>query len=392
MLSWPHLPPNASMRRLLHLLLLTIALGGSGIAGDVGDQPTAPDGRPGIGGAGSARELARRADGAGEAAARLGEDLARLQSDLVVLTEMARRHYLGRGDFDLVGSGGDLPALHAAFEAALPELELVLERGGARAEVMARLLLDLRFQLRIELLRLARREGAELRRGLALLRGSLDGLYELKDTEARAVAERVDLAAAILRAVRSDLDVLRERGRPGAPGSPDPALAAELERLRLLTAGPERARGHVALRASLEAERQRLVGVLFWPRLEPRVGEALERRQARGAAAVESRAALEQSLAGSAAQELPRQERDRIALSLALRGLDLDPLDEGLTWRMAELTQAVYGLEESQAWFDRYLALQGIRVGKEGVGTERELAEREQRAVEVVLRAVSAPR
>jgi hypothetical protein len=387
------------MRPLRSLLLLALACAAPALA--LQDEgPAAPDGRPGLGLDGSARELARRADGAGRRGTELARDLAELQSDLVVLTEMARRHYLERGDLALVGEEAGLEALHALYEELESRAGEVLAAGGERADLLARLLLDLRFQLRIEPLRLAAREGAELRRGLALLRGSLDGLYDLKDTEARAVAARIDLSASILRAARSDLDALRERGVAGAPGAPDPALATELERLRGLPAGPERARGLRELRATLDARRERLTAVLFWPRLEPRVRGALDRRAAAAGQASLRLEALRRLLMlpphdrspSTEVQELSRAERYRFALSEALRGLDADPLADELTWWVAATADEVYDPRESRPWFDRYLALRGIRVDREETLRRRELDELEQRAVEEVRQAFTGPR
>jgi hypothetical protein len=387
------------MRQLANALLVALTCAAPAV-GLQGEPDLAPDGRPGLGGGGSAREVARRADGAGREGTELARELAELQSDLVVLAELARRHYLARGDLEPLGEGAGLDALHSLHEELDARAEEVLFAGDERAALLGRQMLDLRFQLRIEPLRRAEREGAELRRGLAVLRGSLDGLYDLKDTEARAIAARVDLAAAILRAARSDLDLLRERGVAGAPGAPDPELAAELERLRELPAGPERTRGLAALRAALDARRERLESVLFWPRLEPRLRETLERRDAAEATSVRRLEALQQVLMlpphdtdpPPQVAELSQAERHRYALSEALRGLDADPLSESLTWWVAVTADEVYGPLESRPWFDRYLALRGIRVGREETLRRRELDDREQRALEAVLSALSGPR
>jgi len=81
-----------------------------------------------------------------------------------------------------------------------------------------------------------------------------------------------------------------------------------------------------------------------------------------------------------------------LMLSEALRGLDADPLADELTWWVAATADEVYDPRESRPWFDRYLALRGIRVDREETLRRRELDELEQRAVEEVRQAFTGPR
>ncbi len=364
------------------------------------EEPTAPDGRPGLGATATAHELGRLVSSSKSAASELVHELADLQSDLLVLHEMARRHYLKRGDFAPLTEEAELAELHALWGELEPNANVVLFAGDERATLARRLLLDLRFQLRVVPTELAVRESIELRKGLALLRGSQDGAYDLKDSEARTVAARIDLASAILRAARSDLHLLRERGDAGAPGAPDPAWEAELERLATLPNGVERADGLAALRALVDQRRAQMESLLFWPRLEPKVVTLLDKRRAFvGVASQRLEGALRFLMVppydvdpSPSIADLSRSERHHYALSEALRGVDADPLNEELAYWAGVAAAEVIDPRESRAWFDRYLALRGIRVDKQDTLRRRELTPHEEHAVEQVLQAFTGPR
>ena len=60
-------------------------------------------------------------------------------------------------------------------------------------------------------------------------------------------------------------------------------------------------------------------------------------------------------------QELSKSDRMRHAQFSGLRGLVFDPLDEDLTWAVAMGLDFVWGVIESRPYFDRFLALRGIR-------------------------------
>jgi len=364
------------------------------------EDPTAPDGRPGLGTMSTASELGRLVSSSKSATSGLVQELADLQSDLLVLHEMARRHYLKRGDFALLTEEAELAELHALWKELEPNANVVLFAGDERAALARRLLLDLRFQLRVVPTELAIRENIELRRGLALLRGSQDGVYDLKDSEARIVAARIDLASSILRAARSDLHLLRERGDAGSPGAPDPAWETELERLATLPNGAERAQGLADLRELVDQRRRQIESLLFWPRLEPKVVTLLDKRDAFvGVGNQRLEGALRFLLEppydvdpSPSITDLSRSERHHYALSEALRGIDADPLNEELTYWAGVAAAEVIDPRESRAWFDRYLALRGIRVDKQDTLRRRELTPHEKHAVEQVLQAFTGPR
>src|SRR6185295_15821408 len=90
------------------------------------------------------------------------------------------------------------------------DVPAVLHDGGPRAELLARLLSDPRFRLRVQVSDGVRRELSDLRGALALLRAQTDGWVDLGELDVAAITRRADLAAARLRAIRLDLIALRE--------------------------------------------------------------------------------------------------------------------------------------------------------------------------------------
>ena len=365
------------------------------------DQPLAPDGRPGLGTKRGAREVGAliRSPSKNDEALLLG--LRELSSDILVLREMARRIYEQRGYFDALGDAHDveLAALHASFRVDLKRAHDVLSAGGEAARALASLMLDLRFRLRMQLLDAAAEDVPELRRGLALLKGSQDGYYDLKDGEARAITRRVDLAAARLRAVRSDLDALRERGDANAPGSADPAWGAELLGIANVPDAATRRSILQSVEGKLEQRMQRLSAVLFSPRLEPRLKSDLDKRRA---LLDQANVHLERAKSylllpphdkdpSEVVLEMSRSERHHYAFSEGLRGLDLDPLNEQLTYCTGIAAAEFQDPRLSRAWFDRYLALRGIRSGDHRTMRDRELTPEETRCVEEVMRIFTTP-
>ena len=394
------------MNRILAIPALVLALcAAAPLAGSASeDEPRdlAPDGRPGFGQRRGAHALGRLFVSPSEADEALLAGLDELTSDLLVLREMVRRDYRSRGIFLLLEAeeGDALPDLHRRFREDQATPWPVFASGGRRAEVFGELLLDARFQVRTELFGCFDLESRELRAGLALLRGSQDGLYDLKDTEARTVASRLDLTAAILRAVRLDLDVLRERGEGSAPGSPEPAWMAELIGITKLRSEADRLRAFDSLEAKVAGRRERLRSVLFWPRLEGRLRTELARRQAFEDLAARHLERVQRFLVVPPFDEDPprsvldlsRADRHRHALGEGLRGLEADPLDEELTYWTAVAADYLYGPQEGRRWFDRYLALRGIRATDHRSTKGRDLNDREEYALEKVLIGLTQPR
>ena len=387
---------------ILGLLLCTPAVDLHASPGPAqADGPIAPDGRPGFGTARGAQELGQLFRSPTEEQEDFLRGLHDLSSDIVMLREMARRTYVQRGYFEALETGQtvDLEPLHRRFQEQAARAGPILAGGGKSGESLAVMLLDLRFRLRIPLLAAFDEEGPQLRRGLAVMNGSQDGLFDLKDAEARSIARRMDLSAARLRAVRSDLDALRERGAAGAPGSADPAWATELGALQGSAPGDDRARALRSVQNKLKQRMQRLESVLFSPRLEPRLRSDMDKRRTmKDQAEVHLGRCLRYQLVPPFDQdpspvilEMSRSDRFRYALSEGLRGLDLDPLNEDLTYWTARAADEVEDPRISRPWFDRYLALRGIRSDKQDTMRGRSLSPQEKHALEEVLQAFVAP-
>jgi hypothetical protein len=365
------------------------------------DPALAPDGRPGFGTKRSGHALGRVFSSPSQEEGELLTGLDELTSDILVLREMVRRDYRARGYMDILEQAGadDLRDLHRRFRELEPSATSVLGEGGRGRDVFLELLLDLRFQIRVELFERFDDEGRELRAGLALLRGTQDGLFELKDGEARSIAARLDLAASILRAVRLDLDALRERGDDAAPGAPEPSWMAELIGITKLRSEQDRLSALDALRAKAGRRLERLKGVLFWPRLQLKIATELAKREALEDLAAQH---LERTLRyllippfdkdpQRQIREMSRAERHRYALSEGLRGLAADPLNEELTYWTGIATDFLYEPREGRLWFDRYLALRGIRAHEHRSTKDRELTDKESYALEKVLQAYTLP-
>lgn len=397
-------PPNRLLlAALLGSLLASGPLGGTASsapspAQKAGEEvPLAPDGRPGFGGKGTARQVGRKFRAPTKEEEQFIKGLMDLPGEILVIREMARRTYLQRGYFDLLDSrtSGELEELHAGFDEMLARAESVLGKSGSDAKILAAMMTDLRFQLRADLLAIYEEESPELRKGLGILAGSQNGFYDLKDGEARAIAKRVDLAAARLRAVRSDLDALRERGETLAPGEADPAWTSELLSLRGVSGTDERTKALRAIQKKINSRKRRLESMLFTPRLQPKVTQALDRRRAEKDQAELHLERVKTYLLippfdqnpTQALLDMPHGERHRFAMSEGLRGLDSDPMNAELCYWTGMAAWEFLDARHSRPWFDRYLALRGIRSDEQGTLKDRELNELEKNALEKVMGA-----
>ncbi|MFT7486963.1 MAG: hypothetical protein ACI9F9_002820 [Candidatus Paceibacteria bacterium] len=391
--------PSIFTPGLLAVALLSPVMVTSALAQE--DSPTAPDGRTGFGHKKSAREVGKIFRCPDEDQEAFLRGLYDVSSDILVLRERARRSYDKRDYFKSLSrrSLPELSDLHSAFRAKMEDPEKVILAGGEQAALFVSMWLDLRFRLRMELFAQFEIEGPELRKGLALLAGSQNGYYDLKDGETRSITRRMDLAAARLRAVRSDLEVLRERGNKNAPGSADPAWGRDLLALRGIPGDSDRRHALEALQAKSLKARMRLETVLFSARLAPQVKPEVDRRQAvldQSALHLENAQAylmippFDQNPA-KAMLELSRSKRHRFALSESLRGLDLDPLSEELTYITGIAAAELQDPRETRGWFDRYLAMRGIRSDVQATMKGRDLTPEEKRCLEEVMRAFVGP-
>ncbi|MAF64379.1 MAG: hypothetical protein CMJ84_01795 [Planctomycetes bacterium] len=377
--------PSLPSRLVAALVLATLPCAASGPAGWDGEH-LAPDGRPGLGVTRSARELGRLFHPSDDAERRMLAGIIGLEGDILVLREESVRAYRAAGYFDLLGAG-ELDELHGAFPSFRSE---VLEHVGRGGEVAARLFLDLRFRLRRGLLDRFEHEAREVRDGLALLRASAEGFVLLKDVEAQRIAGRVDLASALLRALRLDLEALRQTGSTHAPGVPDEGWCEEL---LLLAAAPDTARTGLAdLERRLEERRTRLAAALFFPRAASHSAEACALRAGASDQAVLAlpgiRELLPETEEGRTARPevaaLAASHRHARALRLAVEALALDPLNEELCYLAGVAGAFLLDPREVRAWFDRYLALRGIRAGDDRTYRDRALSAEEARALAAV--------
>lgn len=313
----------------------------------------------------------------------LDELSPRIVASLAELRDAYRRqsYFVLTGDED-----GDLERLHASFAARLDDPEGSLRGPEPQATVFAAMVVDVRFRVRHDLLADLWLDERDLRAGLAVLRADAHGGAELPDATVLALARRVDVAASRLRARLKDLEALRRA--PTRSG--DGGLTKRVD--ELVTAAREGASGAVeeAL-ASAVRRREMMARQLFTTRLDRELElelrwreRALERveRLASEARALHPDVEAEGPAKGQA--RLSRTERIRRALSVALEGLEFDPLHEELTWIAAESNDVVGGGANARSLYERYLALRGIRSWDDSTYRDRDLNEREERALWVV--------
>jgi hypothetical protein len=384
------------------LIAVLLTLAGALSHGQAQDAPAglAPDGHAGLGTLGTARELGRIFQKPDEAQAALLRGLSELDSDVRILAEMVRRSYLERGYFRLLGryEPRELQALGERFLQPASALLDFVASGSEEADAWVDMYLDLRFRARLPLLASFAQEAREVQAGLALLRGQVDGYVELKDSEARAIADRIDLSAALLRAIRLDLEALRERDPGSSAGEAEPGWKVELIGLSKLRDEDARLEAFARLEAKVGERLERMESVLFWRRLVTRLDPELQRRDLGRERASQhldevKLYMLELPEGVSAPRELLQMTqfaRYQHALSEALKGLGAAPFDEELLYRTGLITDLLYDTQESRQWFDRYLALRGVRLHLYRT-TERELSEEEGYALRVLMRGGPVP-
>lgn len=366
------------------------------------DGGLAPDGKRGFGTGQSLSELLHVFRQPDDEDRRWLAALATLPGEIDTFVILARDRYAARGYFALLEPEAqpELATLHAAFRAAEADAPATLARGGARATAFARMYFDLRFWLRAEALERYPRERVELAAALAVLRAATDGHVQLGEQEARAIAGRADLAASFLRAIRADLESLHVAQ---AEADVESATLAEADELVALAAAREKDRERAFELAArideLARRKRRMAESLGVARLATRLVEALSARERAAADAAALRDAarqhFEEPAPGTARPKelakLSRGDRLRAARELAARCLAKDPLDEEATWILAKTIDHFEGEAFSRPYFDRYLALRGIRAHLWETIRDRALSKREQEALDVVQRATLAP-
>jgi hypothetical protein len=361
--------------------------------GDV-EWALAPDGERGFGPGRSLRDIARLMRSTADEDRAVIARLYKLEPDVRVLLALVTDRYKEQGYFASLPPGEDasLERLGEVFRARQQGVAHELDKGDASSEILARMLVDARFRSRARVIEGVEFEIADIRAALALLFAHLDGFADLKDHEAESLARRVDLAAARLRAIRLDLEALREK--PGSETA-DAVWAQDLERLMALVHSKdpaERAKELPSLLDRLDQREEQMSLALFTTRQAVELDSVLSQRRAAVAAAIDLLPSVRELLpetpegakAGAEIQGLPKSRRYAYAAHTAAQALGYDALNEELNYLAGLATDFSYGQLESRRWFDRFLALRGIRSNEYKTYGDRKLTREEKRALDVV--------
>lgn len=378
---------------ILQRALALVALSALALARQEG--AVAPDGRRGFGSRAQLSEVLATVRSTRDGERALLAELDGLPSELSVLVAGALERYRERGYFELLDPAREptLADVQRELERTLDDPLAALAGAGRAPELRAQVACDLRLRLRREVTSSLELELLELRRGMAVLRGATEGFVLLTPDEAMNIAARIDLAASFLRAMRNDLRALRQGG--------DEAEIAR--RAQALTALARASEGEQVRRAGLARELSSLAsvetamgGATFTARLRTSCREVLDWRARLFAESVplrdEALLWLPDSEVAKQAppdvQKLSRSERMRGAQLRAQQALAIDPLDLDAIWVRAHATDFLFGLVESRPWYDRFLALRGIRSHDHRTYAERKLDVREREALDAVQRGL----
>jgi hypothetical protein len=359
-------------------------------------QGLAPDGRRGFGVDVSQRDVSRlwRSKDAGDRA--FLEGLNGLSVNTRVALFHLRAHYIQRGYFKFLDSsqGDDLSALYRAYGDCFEAPARMLAAGGDKAVALAAMLIDTRFNVRRQLVADAELALREQDRALAVLAATVFGYTSLLSEELESVAARADLAAAELRALRQDLEVLT----PGVDDKLDSRQELELQRT-LLDLGklPDEGRRTAMVFATLEPRRElerRMQPFLFSTRIEPQLRKLRDWRARALTASAERRTRVLEMIPDISEGQSPppeiarlgKSQRMRIAAEMAIEGLVGDPLEPDLAWAAGHARGFFAPGRDELIYMDRYLALMGLRYGEEA-SPGRELTPRELEALEAVRRS-----
>ena len=358
-----------------------LALGGLvGSTLPTGSGALAPDGEHGLGSTTPLADLLERFRKPDASDQLLFRALRDLRTDLELAEAQTLRLYEQRGIDRLAGPHGarNLEEVHQAFLDQSLEPAASLNQPLPQAVAFADAFLDPRFRTRLWLLEDWRADLEEVTAGVAVIQAASDGYVQLGESEARSVALRVDLAAALLRARVKDLDALREKLND--PLDVDPQARLEL----FNAAAAEGASTGLADIAQREGQRAaRMRELLFSADLRSEVSSWIAWRASRR---ISAERALQETLrlqpgGDEERRKTSKTDQRREALEEARRGLGQDPLDPELAYQVAELCLFVGGRLEAASGYDRFLALRGIRAHEADSYDVRELDEEELRAL-----------
>jgi len=364
-----------------------------GVRSDDQSNWIAPDGKPGFGYGRARRDierLLRSPDAAGRA---LLEGLRDQVREVEIELAVAHARYDALGYYEVLGLEQPTPEkLGTRFEELSIDVPKALRSGGKQADVLARLLSDPRFRARARAVDGVGRELSELRGALALFQAHTDGWADLSDSEIDFLAQRADLAAARLRAIRLDLIALHES--PATIGATAP-WQPEYERLLLLARAHEHLRIETELFPMLERlehAEAAMAGPLFTTRLALLLERELAARAQDLAHVAEllpqARELDPDAKSGLRASKtvaaLSKSERRQRASRLAQDAVALDPTHEEALWLAASTSELGSGATEALRYYDRYLALRGIRGHDHRTYQGRTLTREENKALQVV--------
>jgi hypothetical protein len=374
-------------------LLAAMLLCGS-VAAQTGE---APDGRPGFGREAGIKDVRDLFQSPSDEQRAFLESLQALEPDVRVLAVRFAKRYEDEGYMELCGRRGkpaeqSLEDLHQAWFDRAADRAAALREDRGRGAVFARLCCDLRFRVRARLLSGLPLELHELNGSLALLRAHFAGTADLRDSEVAQLGRRADLAAARLRAMRFDLDALREDEEPDAEALA--VLSAAASGKGADPAAVER------VLAELDRREAQMVGLLFSSRPSPALTAELDwrdrQRQAAERKLAEARELLpegdDDAPPPADVKKLSKSKRYMYAGRAAIEGLDFDLIDEELNWIAGVSTDFQLGVVESRRWFDRFLALRGIRGFDSRSYEYNKLDDREKLALERVQTPIEVPR
>ncbi len=368
-------------------------------------EKTAPDGHAGLGASADAQQLLHMFRSPSDQEQQLLQELARLSTDVSILCGDLIERYREWGYLDVRSPyassqlGHELDGLHAGYERDLGNAAKLLTQPGEHAQLLARLIVDTRFNVRRNVLAGWEFEAREIRSGLAVLRAAADSYVQVSEREARMIAARVDFAAARLRALRLDLGVLRPRADESASRSAIEKEAAAL--LQVVQPDPKwsakQGQAAAAQRLSqyLDAARAlegRMSAELFtfklWPRMEGQFDARQEDRKQAARLREEAARTMPGKRANSASDptlaRMATDERMRLTFARSTEGLSRDPLDEELAYMAAHAADFSQGDAVSRPLYDRYLVLRGIRHFDHKTLEGRQLTDLEREALDKV--------
>ncbi len=387
----------AQVACLLAMLLSPVAHAGVPVGVRAGDQaagqPIAPDGRRGFGDALSIQEIVKLLRSDDEEDRKFVSKLFGLESEVDIRAMRVRLDYEKAGYFELLPTSAEheLAPLHQAFFEQLESARVQLRETGEFSPAVARPWSDVSFVLRAELFENLERNLHEVSGGLRFLLANFNGYADVRTSEAKIITLRVDLAAARLRALILDLDSLSQTETWSS-------MAHDLQRklavLSRLPSAEDRIQEFDRLEA-LQAKRLDAArSVLFSTRLSKEVEEDERIRNSNLDEAERYLQDLLQWIPGSAEglaapskiQTLPKHKRYGTALQLAFAGLSFDPLNADLCYYAGESSEFLEGDLQALSWYDRYLALRGLRAYSTSETRGRPLTDKEQRALNLIQR------